>query len=346
MIPIYEAEIVNDLDGIFKISLVDRPAVESNFICFNKNEKQVEQIYAIQDEEQHIVFGVLMRADYNIYRYDKEMGEYFIRYSKDTIKKMAEKMLHDQTQNNINLMHKDGTDVEGINLLEIFIKNSEKGINPSGFEEIEEGSLFCSYKVNNDQIWQLIKSGTFLGFSLEGMFSIDLDQKYSKQKNKYMTKYMTKLSDKIMRNIVKFGSVKTDNGELFWVGEGELELGDELFQDTEEGRVKVEDGTYVTEDGTEITVTEGLVTEIKKQEDPTEEVEVEAEDEPEIEQTDKVAELEAKVAELEAKIAALEAKVAEIVKEPAAEPIAEQFDKVTKQTNIIPKFGSRSRLIG
>ena len=346
MIPIYNAIITDPVEGIYKISLVDAPAVESNFMYFNKNDKEMK--FAIEDEEQRIVFGVLMRADYNIYRVDKELGEFYIRYSKDVIKQMAEKMLADGTQNNINLMHQDGTDVEGVNLLELFVKDSAKGINPKGFENIEEGSLFCSYKVENDAIWQEIKAGTFLGFSLEGIFTIDKTTNTNK-----FNKIMNRLTKKFINAIVKFGSVKTDKGELYWVGEADLEIGDELFIQDGEDRVKVEDGVYTMEDGTEITVAEGLVSEIKTKEgEPEGELDMEkkeekCEEEPATEEApaaEAPAEEPSEIDKLKADIDALrashdelrgivdtlKAEVEELIQKPAAEPIVEEFEKVAK----------------
>ena len=170
-IPVFEAYIDNIDCGIYKISLVDLPAVESDFVYFNKQDKVMK--FNIENEEQRMVPGVIMRANFNIYRYDEEFGEYYIKYSPETIKIMAEKMMSDGTFNNINIMHMDGTDVEGVNMVELFIKDTEKGINPANFDDIENGSLFATYKINNDVIWDEIKNGTFRGFSLEGIFDID-----------------------------------------------------------------------------------------------------------------------------------------------------------------------------
>jgi hypothetical protein len=341
MIPIFEAQILDQQDGIFKISLVDAPAVESNFLFFNKEDKALK--FSIEDEEQHIVFGVLMRADYPIYRFSPQYGEYYIKYTKETIKKMAEKMLADNTHNNINLQHTDGTDVNDVHLVEVFIKDEANGISPVGFEHIEDGSLFTKYKVENAEIWQSIKDGTFQGFSLEGYFEINETGEMMRKTNKNKTNFMTKLSKKIMKAIVKFGSVKTDKGELYWVGEGQLEIGDELFIDEGEDRVKVEDGEYITEDETKITVTEGLVSAIepKADEEPKNDPEPEQENEendpepandpePEAKANEKYDELKADIESLKAEIEALKAEIAELKKEPAAEPIMDQYEKVAK----------------
>ena len=170
-LPLFEASI-EDGDqmaiGMIRISLVDYPAVESDFVKFAKNDRPM--MYAVQDEEKRIVRGVVMRAGFPIYRNDPEWGEYYTVYNADTVREMAEKYLFDGRQNDVNLMHEQGTDVEGVNMVQFFIKDSAKGVNPEGFEEIEDGSLFAEFHVQNDVVWEQIKSGEYKGFSLEGRF--------------------------------------------------------------------------------------------------------------------------------------------------------------------------------
>lgn len=166
MLPIYNVIIDNET-GIDRISLVEMPAVESNFLAFSQEKKQV---MFSANEEQQMITGVIMRADFPIYRYDMYHGEYYIQFSKETIRQMAEKLLSDNNQNRVNIEHIENSDVEGVSMQEMFIKDIEKGINPTGFEEISNGSLFATFKVHNPHIWERIKCGDFKGFSLEGMF--------------------------------------------------------------------------------------------------------------------------------------------------------------------------------
>ncbi len=377
-IPVFEATIDNLDEGIMAISLVDSPAVESNFLVFKEEKQSLVQKYSIQDEDQHIITGVVMRANWPIYRYDENFGEYYIFYSPETIKIMAEKMIKDNTQNEVNIMHDDGNFVEGVNLVELFIKDSSKGISPSGFEDIEEGSLFATYKINNDEIWKEIKAGTFRGLSLQGNFSIEpsnkLDFAMSKNTN---TSNMAKLFNKFMKSFVKCGNIKTDKGELYWVGEADLQIGDELFYDRGEEIIKVEDGEYKIEDGTVIVVKEGLVSEIRKA-DGTQEGELDMSqggrpqsamekkkagcfeeevivEEPTVEKPETesyedlkrdIDDLRKEHDELKGMYEDLKATVDTILSKPAAEPIVEEFKKTAvKQEGCVPAFGSRSRIV-
>lgn len=171
-LPIYNLEIVSDLDSdveVDYVALVDKPAIKKNFLAFK--DQKIQQAFAIQDEEQHIITGALMLADTPIYRND-DNGEYFVVFSKDTIKQIAQKFFTKGYQNNVNLMHDSGQKLDGLTMYESWITDSKRGIYPmKGFENVPDGSWFGSFKVNNPDVWQMIKQGLVKGFSVEGLFS-------------------------------------------------------------------------------------------------------------------------------------------------------------------------------
>lgn len=166
-LPVYRAEIHSEDEGMFCISLVDDPATESNFLAFDKDKQLLK--FAVENEEKRLVRGLVMGANQLIYRRTANGFEYYIEYDADTIRIMAEKYLKMGFQNNVDTQH-NGNLVEGVNMVQFFIKDVENGINPKGFEDYDDGSLFAEFKVNNDEIWSEIKEGTFKGFSLAGIF--------------------------------------------------------------------------------------------------------------------------------------------------------------------------------
>lgn len=165
-LPVFDALVPDEDTGMLKISLVDAPAVMSDFLVFNA--QRAVQMYSVADDEKRLVYGVVMRADFPIYRKDDRMGEYYIVYKPDTIRKMAEKYLADGLQNEVNVMH--STDVDGVQMVQYFIKDSARGVDPAGFADIADGSLFAEFHVLNDEVWEAVKDGTYKGFSLEGVF--------------------------------------------------------------------------------------------------------------------------------------------------------------------------------
>lgn len=168
-LPLYNI-VLGEADGIEIMSLVEHPAVERDFLAFEKQKqlaKNAEAKFSL-NEEQHIVFGVAIRADFPIYRIDNSGYEYYVIFSKETIKQLRDKFMYDKRTDLVNLEH--SKDANSIYLIDSFIKDTSKGISPAGFEDIEDGSWFVSYKVDNEQVWNKIKSGEFRGFSIEGVF--------------------------------------------------------------------------------------------------------------------------------------------------------------------------------
>ena len=195
-LPIYEALITDSEDGMYCVSLVDEPAVESNFLKFNKEKQKIN--FKIENDEQKLITGVLMRSNFPIYRRTQDGFEYYIIFSKETIEIMAEKWLSEGIANNINLDHNEDKYVNGLFLKEVFIKDTSRGINPKGFEDIEEGSLFGTYKVLNEDVWEEIKNGTFKGFSLEGYFDLkeyDIDKSQDKEEETVLVEILSMLKE-------------------------------------------------------------------------------------------------------------------------------------------------------
>ena len=289
--PVFVAGMDTDTCGMLKVSLVDYPAVEKNFLAFDKQEKV--ELYTVQDEDKQIVFGVLMRANYPIFRKDKELGEYFIIYKPEVIRAMAEKYLKEGRSSDVNTMHGEDSDVKDVDMVQLFIKDSANGMNPAGFEEIEDGSLFAEYHVNNPDVWASIKAGTYKGFSIETLNTIEEESAViSTEKIQDVIDWLNSFSSnnmnvknqikaKLAAMLGKFGNVTTDKATLSWDGDGELEAGMEVYILDEDGnRNKPEDGDYTTEDGKVIAVADGIVTEIRDAEAevaPEEENEMKAE---------------------------------------------------------------------
>ena len=180
-LPIYELRIQEDLADDAEVSfvaLVDKPAIQKDFLVFNEQ----RLAFAIQDDEQHIISGPLMLADEPIIRNNAKYGQHFIKFSAETIKEIAIKFSKKGYQKNVNLMHDENMQLDGLVMFESFIVDSKRGIKPmNGFEDVKDGSWFGSFYVENPQAWDLIKQGKVKGFSVEGMFDYVLPTKTPEQ---------------------------------------------------------------------------------------------------------------------------------------------------------------------
>lgn len=306
-LPIYNAEIKDERDGIIAISFVEEPAVESNFMLFGK---QIPLFFA--NEEKKNILGVIMRADFPIYRRDEDGNEFYVTYSADTIAKMAQKYFVSGAVNTTSINH-NGETLDGVSLVQWYIKDTDKGIAPNGFDDVKDGSLFAEFHIENENLWTACKDGTFKGFSLEGYFTTEkTNLKSDKMENKIM--------QKVRELLVKLAKVTTDKGELSY--EGELEVGTEVV---DANGVAVPDGDYTLEGGKIIVIKDGKVETIEESE------ELEEEEVPAEEQTVPKADFDALKADfdaLKAVVDELKSKVDEL-KKPVEEPIESKFSRMS-----------------
>ena len=308
-LPIYNAEIKDERDGIIAISFVEEPAVESNFMLFGK---QIPLFFA--NEEKKNILGVIMRADFPIYRRDEDGNEFYVTYSADTIAKMAQKYFVSGAVNTTSINH-NGEVLDGVNLVQWYIKDTNKGIAPNGFDDVKDGSLFAEFHIENENLWTECKDGTFKGFSLEGYFTTEkTNLKSDKMENKIM--------QKVRELLVKLAKVTTDKGELSY--EGDLEVGTEVV---DANGVAVSDGDYTLEDGKIIVIKDGKVEAIKEAVDLEEEVKAEPAEEVKAEPAEESVS-KADFDALKAVVDELKAKVDEL-KKPVEEPIESKFSRMS-----------------
>ena len=352
----------NPLEGMFVVSLVEDPAIGSLFFPFGEEKINL----SILDAPQHKVIGCVLRADYPILRIDGEGKYYNLVFDKETIYELTQHFVKYNNTGNVSVLH-NGKPIGGVELTQLFIKDKSKGIDPVGFDEVSDGSLFAEYKILNEEVWKGICNGVYRGFSIEGVFEVEpLDaqtepapQKFDKvetnqEKNKFNIFNMSKLRDKLAKMLLKFDSISTDKADLFYDHDGELVVGDEVYTYNEAGdRVPVADGEYLS-DNIVYDIENSKVTEIKRFETPDpakEDLEAipeapatpeapeatpEAMPDPKVTDPEGLAALESKVTELESKVTELVSKVEELtakIEAPVVEPIAEVFSAATTRTN-------------
>lgn len=162
-LPLYDV-FLDDEKGLEFISIVNMPAIERNFVAFAEN----EPIKMSMDEEQHIITGPALIPNKPIYRRNGA-DEYFIVFSEQTIKDVMEKYMSDKVLG-INLEHTYET--ENASIIESYLINRDKGILHKDFDDLPDGTWIVSMKIHNEKLWELVKSNTLNGFSIEGILSL------------------------------------------------------------------------------------------------------------------------------------------------------------------------------
>lgn len=160
----------DDLEtGVDKISLVKKPAILTNFIYMNEDELKIKEDYLKLefDDEKKIIMGPALIPDLEILRVDDDGEQFYIKYSKEQIEDIVVKFSKLKDQRSINKDHKNS--VTGIYIIENWLVGKNDKSKDYGFD-LPEGTWMVSMKVENEELWDSIKSGKIKGFSIEGLF--------------------------------------------------------------------------------------------------------------------------------------------------------------------------------
>jgi len=170
---IYELVIEDEnIDEVFAVSLVSEPAIESNFIFFDKENVQ----FAALNDEKRLVMGAILIPNKQILRIDGEGKPYHVFFKPETIKKLSEMYLKKKYTDKSTLEHNEK--INGVTLVESWIKESITKDKSALYNlNVPVGTWMGTFKIDNDEIWNdYVKTGEVKGFSIEGLFGHNLVQ--------------------------------------------------------------------------------------------------------------------------------------------------------------------------
>lgn len=156
--------------GIDAVSLVEEPAIESNFIALKTHKMEFKTI----DAEKRILMGPALVPNKPIYRNQELNGqhsEFYVYFSKSTITKASQLFLQRGMQNKATLEH--AVNINGVSVVESWIKEDMVADKSAMYGMNEAvGTWYIAMKVSNDEIWNdYVKTGKVKGFSIEGYFA-------------------------------------------------------------------------------------------------------------------------------------------------------------------------------
>jgi hypothetical protein len=151
-------------DGVFAISLVDKPAIQEDFIYLSSHEIELKVV----NEEKREVVGIALVPDKKIYR-NVDGQEFNIYFTSQTIEKTNELFMRNLNLNKITSQHE--RDVEGVSVIESWIVEDSKQDKSNIYKlNAPVGSWIVKMKVYNDSEWVRVKNGEYKGFSIEGKY--------------------------------------------------------------------------------------------------------------------------------------------------------------------------------
>jgi hypothetical protein len=159
-----------NVDEVFAISLVEEPAIESNFVFFDKEKVQ----FAAINEEKRLLMGPILIPDKKILRIDGEGKPYYVFFKPETIKRLSEMYLQKKYTDKATLEHEKK--IDGVHLVESWVVESRTKDKSSLYGlSLPVGSWVGTFKITNDNIWNnYVKTGDVRGFSIEGLFGHNL----------------------------------------------------------------------------------------------------------------------------------------------------------------------------
>lgn len=167
-LPIYNIVLDEELEyEVNRVSIVNSPAFESNFLKFSKNQMNFNS-----DEERKELLGAALIPDIPIYR-NVDGREFYVVFNKETIRKISANLFKKGYNTSMNIEHKED-DAQSY-IYQSYIIDNKLGLNaPSGLEDLPEGTWVIGVKVESDELWNDIKLGKRNGFSVEGLFGLVL----------------------------------------------------------------------------------------------------------------------------------------------------------------------------
>ena len=163
---LYELQIQDNEDEIFAISLVENPAIESDFMYFGKE----TQMFAAVDNEKHMLIGAILIPDKKIIRVEADGTPYEVFFTKETVAKLAQNYLAKKYTDQATLEH--DSKIKGVTLVESWVKDGQFDKSNNYGLNLPKGTWVGMFKITDDKIWKdYIKTGKVKGFSIEGLFS-------------------------------------------------------------------------------------------------------------------------------------------------------------------------------
>jgi len=202
-LPVYEIVVEdNDETGINLISLVDEPAIITKGMAFNNNSMMTFQ----EVEDKQIIVGPALIPDMKIYREDEKYGQYYVKFSKETIVRMVEKFNKFGSNRKINIDHSNQM-VDAF-IMEDWIVEDEvyDKSRKYGFE-VPIGTYMIMVKIENRDFWlREVKGNGKFGFSIEGLLGQQLVQLSNKMIEKYGVK--PSIDDLDLEDLLKIFDLK------------------------------------------------------------------------------------------------------------------------------------------
>jgi len=197
-LPLYDITLEDFEQGMYKISLVDKPAIEENFIYFN----EVKKVEMFANDEKKEVVGPIMIPNKEILRFSPENGYYYVRFTEQTIRDIMYNYSKKGLFNQFGIHHE--YDTQDVVMLEVWMKESDNDKSKDYGYDLPNGTVFVKAKIESDELFSAIKEGEVNGFSIEIQADIKPVNKENKMTDFTFAKELGKLEAQFEAMVSKY----------------------------------------------------------------------------------------------------------------------------------------------
>jgi len=197
-LPLYDITLEDFEQGMYKISLVDKPAIEENFIYFN----EVKKVEMFANDEKKEVVGPIMIPNKEILRFSPENGYYYVRFTEETIRDIMYNYSKKGLFNQFGIHHE--YDTQDVVMLEVWMKESDNDKSKDYGYDLPNGTVFVKAKIESDELFSAIKEGEVNGFSIEIQADIKPVNKENKMTDFTFAKELGKLEAQFESMVSKY----------------------------------------------------------------------------------------------------------------------------------------------
>lgn len=163
----FEIDPKDGVTGVKVMSLVDVPAMQSDFVAMSVEKPQYVEM-KIEGYKQ-IVAGLALIPDKDFLRNTPEGEQYAAYFTKESIENIRNKFHKEQMTSNVNVDHSQHDFIDAY-LIESFIIDSPDrlaDVTAKGIKDGVIGAWFVAYKIEDEKTFKMVLDGKLKGFSVE-----------------------------------------------------------------------------------------------------------------------------------------------------------------------------------
>jgi hypothetical protein len=153
--------------GVYGISLVESPAIMEEWVMLTEQPKQIK--FAAVDDTKNLLLGAVLIPEQRIYR-NMDGNEFEMKFSADTIERLAHNFQKQSFQNNSSLEHE--TKLSDVTFVEQWIVEDPKNDKSTAHgKNYPKGTWVAMSKVS-DEVYAKAKNGEIKGFSIDALLQL------------------------------------------------------------------------------------------------------------------------------------------------------------------------------